>query len=74
RGLSKEQIVSECEAAALTGVVRETYPTLQPILPNFIVRNPRAREVYDIGQYLDDFLAKPDVGRGTYIIVEVQKA
>ena len=73
RGVSADDVLRECDAAGLTGLLCETYPTLQPILPNFIVRNPRARAVYEIGHYLDDFLASPEVGKGTYIIVEVRK-
>ena len=74
RGMTGESILGECERAHLQGILCETYPTLQPILPNFIVHNPRARTVYDIGRYLDDFLANPEVGRGTYLIVEVRKS
>lgn len=73
RGVNRDTILAECASAGLTAEICETYPTLQPILPNFIVRNPRAREVYDIGHYLDDFLARPDIGRGTYIMVTLTK-
>jgi hypothetical protein len=62
-----------CDAAGLQARICETYPTMQPIFPGFIVHNQRARKAYEIGQQLGACLAGPEIGRGTYIIVIVTK-
>jgi chorismate mutase/predicted RNA methylase len=59
--------------AGMSAQICETYPTLQPILPNFIVHNPRAREVFNIGRELDAHLADANIARGTYIMAIATK-
>ncbi|MGK0170346.1 MAG: hypothetical protein ACI9W2_002071, partial [Gammaproteobacteria bacterium] len=59
--------------AGMSAQICETYPTLQPILPNFIVHNPRAREVFNIGRELDVHLADASIARGTYIMAIATK-
>ena len=59
--------------AGLTGQICETYPTIQPIFPSFVVHNQRARTLYEMGATLDEHLAAPDIGKGTYIIIIVEK-
>lgn len=73
RGESCDGVLANIENAGMQGRICETYPTTQPILPNFIVHNRRAREVYEIGQELDAHLASPNVGRGTYIMAIAEK-
>ena len=73
RGESCASVRDQIEAAGMTAEICETYPTLQPILPNFIVKNTRARAVFEIGQSLDAHLARPEVGKGTYIIAVATK-
>jgi chorismate mutase/SAM-dependent methyltransferase len=73
RGRTVAGVGDECASAGLSVSIKETYPTLQPILPNFIVRNERARKIYDVCRELDGHLAGPSVGHGTYIIAEVGK-
>lgn len=60
-------------SAGLEVRICETFPTIQPILPNFIVHNPRARAVYETGRLLDEHLADPSVAKGTYIIAIASK-
>lgn len=73
RGESCQSVQQNIEASGMEARICETYPTLQPILPNFIVKNPRARTVFEISQALDDHLAGPMVGKGTYIIAVATK-
>ena len=60
-----------CESAGLEFRLAGTYPTLQPILPAFVARSPRARALYDACRQLDDHLAAPGVDRGSCIIAVV---
>ena len=57
-----------CESAGLGFRLAGTFPTLQPILPAFVARNPRARALYDTCRQLDDHLAAPGIDRGSFII------
>ncbi|MCY4454235.1 MAG: methyltransferase domain-containing protein [Immundisolibacterales bacterium] len=62
-----------CESAGLEFRLAGTYPTLQPILPAFVARSPRARALYDACRQLDDHLAAPGVDRGSCIIAVVAR-
>lgn len=50
-----------------------TYSNLQPILPAFVVRNPRAHALYDKCRQLDDYLVAPGIDRGRFIIAAVSR-
>lgn len=66
-------IQASCAELDMSASICETYPTVQPIFPGYIVHNQRAREAYEIGTQIDEHLAAPEVGKGTYIIVMVSK-
>ena len=68
RAMTVDEARCACESAGLAVRVLGTYPTLQPILPAFVVRSPRARALYDACRQLDDHLAPPEVGKGSCII------
>ena len=68
RAMTVDEARRACESAGLAVRVLGTYPTLQPILPAFVVRSPRARALYDACRQLDDHLAPPEVGKGSCII------
>ena len=57
-----------CESAELDLRVIGVFPILQPILPAFVVRNPRARGIYESCRQLDDHLAARGIDRGSFII------
>ena len=63
----------DCESAGLEFRLAGTYPTLQPILPAFVARSPRARALYDACRQLDDHLAAPGVDKGSCIIAVVAR-
>lgn len=73
QGESCASVQNRIEQVGMSARICETYPTLQPILPNFIVHSKRARKVFEMGQALDEHLASPDVGNGTYIIAIANK-
>ncbi len=73
RAMTVEDARRACEGAGLEARIVGTYPTLQPILPAFVVRNPRARALYEACRQLDDHLADPDVGKGSCIIALVTR-
>ena len=62
-----------CESAGLEFRLAGTYPTLQPILPAFVARSPRARSLYEACRQLDDHLAAPGVDRGSCIVAVVAR-
>ena len=68
RAMTLDDARCACESAGLEVRIAGTYPTLQPILPAFVVRSPRARALYDACRQLDDHLASPEVGKGSCII------
>jgi len=74
RGETTGTVRQAIERAGLSARLCETYPTIQPILPSFIVHNTRAREAFEIAHALDQHLAGPEIGRGTYIMAIATKA
>lgn len=73
RAETVDSVSSACQALGLGVQICETYPTMQPIFPGFIVHNQRARKAFEIGQQLDAHLADPEIAKGTYIIAIVTK-
>ena len=68
RAMTVDEVRRACGEAGLAVRILGTYPTLQPILPAFVVRSPRARTLYDTCRQLDDHLSSPEVGKGSCII------
>ena len=68
RAMAVDEARRACESAGLAVRILGTYPTLQPILPAFVVRSPRARALYDTCRQLDDHLASPEIAKGSCII------
>ena len=68
RAMTVDEARRACESAGLGFRLAGTFPTLQPILPAFVARNPRARALYDTCRQLDDHLAAPGIDRGSFII------
>ena len=68
RAMTVDEARLACESAGLEFRLAGTFPTLQPILPAFVARNPRARSLYDTCRQLDDHLAAPGIDRGSFII------
>ena len=64
RAMTAAEARDACESAGLEFRLAGTYPTLQPILPAFVVRSPRARALYETCRQLDDHLAAPGIDRG----------
>ena len=73
RAVTVEEARGACESAGLGFRLVATYPTLQPILPTFVVRSARARALYDVCRQLDDHLSSPGVDRGSCIIAVVSR-
>ena len=61
------------ESAGLGFRLAGTFSTLQPILPAFVVRNPRARALYGTRRQLDDHLAVAGIDRGGFVIAAVSR-
>ena len=68
RAMTVDEARLACESAGLGFRLAGTFPTLQPILPAFVARNPRARGLYETCRQLDDHLAAPGIDRGSFII------
>ena len=68
RAMTVDEARLACESAGLEFRLSGTFPTLQPILPAFVARNPRARGLYETCRQLDDHLAAPGIDRGSFII------
>ena len=73
RAMTVDEARNACASAGLEFRVAGTYPTLQPILPAFVVRNSRARALYDTCRQLDDHLAAPGIDRGSFIIATASR-
>ena len=73
RAMTVDGARRECQSAGLDFRLAGTYPTLQPILPAFVARNPRARSLYDACRRLDDHLAAPGVDKGSCIVAVVAR-
>ena len=73
RAMTVDEARNACASAGLEFRVAGTYPTLQPILPAFVVRNSRARALYDTCRQLDDHLAAPGIDRGSFIIAAASR-
>ena len=71
RAMTVDDARRACVAAGLEFRLAGSYPTLQPILPAFVARSPRARSLYDACRQLDDHLASPGVDKGSCITAVV---
>ena len=73
RAMTVDEAREACGAAGLGFRLAGTYPTLQPILPAFVARSPRARALYETCRQLDDHLAAPGIDRGSFITAVVSR-
>lgn len=73
RAMTVDEARDACGAAGLEFRLAGTYPTLQPILPSFVARSPRARALYETCRQLDDHLAAPGIDRGSFITAVVSR-
>ena len=73
RAMTVDEARGACGSAGLRFRLAGTYPTLQPILPAFVARSPRARALYETCRQLDDHLAAPGIDRGSFIIAVVSR-